>query len=157
MLYLSGAPQEFQTLLEVIELESLSLLNCRLGTVPSAVTLHQSLRRLAVRGCGLTHLTPGPYLEFLRELDLRENGLSSAPEEALAAPLLDFLYVTGACFWLELWWSLGDGVTRGNARLMQMGYAILCQLVDRVSGAHVGPRSTRCECCCCALIISLGA
>ena len=83
--------QEFAALLEHLSLESLSLLGCRLGTVPHAVTYHCSLQSLTIRDCFLTHLSEGPFLQFLKHLDLCGNDFWKVPEEALNAPMLQSL------------------------------------------------------------------
>ena len=83
--------QEFAALLEHLSLESLSLLGCRLGTVPHAVTYHCSLQSLTIRDCFLTHLSAGPYLGLLKHLDLCGNDFWKVPEEAMNAPMLQSL------------------------------------------------------------------
>ena len=83
--------QEFAALLEHLSLESMSLLGCRLGTVPHAVTYHCSLQSLTIRDCFLTHLSEGPYLQCLKHLDLCGNDFWKVPDEALHAPMLQSL------------------------------------------------------------------
>ena len=87
--------QDFALLFEKLSLRSLSLLSCRLGSVPNATTYHCSLESLTIRDCYLTHLADGPYLKQLRHLDLSGNEFWTIPMEALTAPYLETLCMIG--------------------------------------------------------------
>ena len=90
--------QDFAQLFEKLSLTSLSLLSCRLGSVPNAATYHCSLESLTIRDCYLTYLASGPYLKQLRQLDLCGNEFCTIPPEALSAPYLETLYMIGRSF-----------------------------------------------------------
>ena len=87
--------QEFASLLEKLSLKSLSLLSCRLSTAPHPVTYHCSLHTLVIRDCFLTKLANGPYLKYLRRLDLCGNDFFMIPSEALGASSLEALSMIG--------------------------------------------------------------
>ncbi len=87
--------QDFAELFEKLSLRSLSLLSCRLGSVPNAATYHCSLESLTIRDCYLTHLADGPYLRQLRQLDLCGNEFWTIPVEVLSAPYLETLRMIG--------------------------------------------------------------
>ena len=89
--------QDFDDLLDGLALETLALRACQLDMMPASVARHTSLRRLAVRGCCLADLPPGPYLVCLQHLDLRDNLFDKVPPAALAAPQLETLAMLGAC------------------------------------------------------------
>jgi len=80
-----------------LDLESLSLLGCRLRSLPHAVT-HQPLQTLVVRDCFLTHLPAGAYLLVMQSLDLVGNDFWSVPAEVLKAPCLKELSMIGELF-----------------------------------------------------------
>ena len=87
--------QDFAQLFEKLSLESISLLSCRLGSLPHAVTYHCSLKVLTIRDCFLTTLPDGPYLGQLKKLDLCGNDYWTIPLEALRAPNLEVLCMIG--------------------------------------------------------------
>lgn len=86
--------QDFAQLFGRLDLDSLSLLGCRLGSLPHAVT-HQPLQTLILRDCFLTYLPAGSYLLTLKTLDLVGNDFWSVPDEALKAPFLQELSMIG--------------------------------------------------------------